>query len=78
MAVRRATDYPGKCVAVAAALTMIERSLLPDRPAFFVTAGRRGGGKTTPITMLIMAVTGIWPPHRPPGRRTRRSAARRC
>jgi hypothetical protein len=40
---------------------MIERSLLPDRPAFFVTAGRRGGGKTTTLTMLIMAVTGIRP-----------------
>ena len=54
-------DYPGKCVAVAAALTIIERSLLPDRPAFFVTAGRRGAGKTTLIIMLIMAVTGVWP-----------------
>ena len=54
-------DYPSKCVAVAAALTIIERSLLPDRPAFFVTAGRRGAGKTTLIIMLIMAVTGVWP-----------------
>jgi hypothetical protein len=56
-----ATDYTGKCTIIAAALTMIERSLLPDRPAFFVTAGRRGGGKTTTLTMLIMAVTGIRP-----------------
>ena len=56
-----ATDYAGKCTLIAAALTVIERSLLPDRPAFFVTAGRRGGGKTTTLTMLIMAVTGIWP-----------------
>ena len=56
-----ATDYAGKCTLIAAALTMIERSLLPDRPAFFVTAGRRGGGKTTTLTMLIMATTGIWP-----------------
>jgi hypothetical protein len=56
-----ATDYAGKCTLVAAALTVIERSLLPDRPAFFVTAGRRGGGKTTTLTMLIMAVTGLWP-----------------
>jgi hypothetical protein len=54
-------DYSSKCVAVAAALTIIERSLLPDRPAFFVTAGRRGAGKTTLIVMLIMAATGIWP-----------------
>src|SRR5207249_5086193 len=56
-----ATDYTGKCILIAAALTLIERSLLPDRPAFFVTAGRRGGGKTTTLTMLIMAVTGQWP-----------------
>jgi hypothetical protein len=56
-----ATDYTGKCTLIAAALTVIERSLLPDRPAFFVTAGRRGGGKTTTLVMLIMALTGIWP-----------------
>jgi hypothetical protein len=54
-------DYAGKCTLIAAALTVIERSLLPDRPAFFVTAGRRGSGKTTALTMVIMAVTGIWP-----------------
>src|SRR5215831_16939129 len=42
-----ATDYTGKCTLVAAALSVIERSLLPDRPAFWVTAGKRGGGKTT-------------------------------
>ena len=34
-----ATDYPGKCTLIALALTIIERSLLPDRPTFFVTAG---------------------------------------
>ena len=56
-----ATSYAGKCTIIAAALTIIERSLLPDRPAFFVTAGRRGGGKTTTLTMLIVAVTGIMP-----------------
>jgi hypothetical protein len=56
-----ATDYTGKCLIIAAALTLIERTLLPDRPAFFVTAGRRGGGKTTTLIMLIMAVTGLWP-----------------
>ena len=42
-----ATDSTGKCIIIAAALTMIERSLLDERPCFFVTAGRRGGGKTT-------------------------------
>jgi hypothetical protein len=56
-----ATDYAGKCTVIAAALTMIERSLLDQRPTFFVTAGRRGGGKTTTLTMLIKAVTGIKP-----------------
>ena len=56
-----ATDYAGKCTIIAAALTIIERSLLDERPAFFVTAGRRGGGKTTLLYMLIMAVTGIMP-----------------
>jgi hypothetical protein len=56
-----ATDHAGKCTIIAAALTVIERSLLPDRPVFFVTAGRRGSGKTTTLTMLIIAVTGIWP-----------------
>jgi hypothetical protein len=55
------TDHAGKCTIVAAALTLIERSLLDQRPAFFVTAGRRGGGKTTTLTMLIKAVTGIHP-----------------
>src|SRR5215813_3799075 len=47
-----ATDYTGKCTLIAAALSMIERSLLDQRPVFFITAGRRGGGKTTTLTML--------------------------
>jgi hypothetical protein len=54
-------DYAGKCTIIAAALTIIERSMLSDRPAFFVTAGRRGGGKTTVLVMLMMAVTGLRP-----------------
>src|SRR5262249_58784677 len=54
-----ATDYAGKATIIAAALSLIERSLLPDRPCFFVTAGRRGGGKTTTLKMLIKAVTGL-------------------
>jgi hypothetical protein len=52
-------DYVGKATVIADALTIIERSLLPDRPCFFVTAGRRGGGKTTVLKMMIMAVTGL-------------------
>jgi hypothetical protein len=55
------TDYAGKAILVGAALTIIERALLPERPAFFVTAGRRGGGKTTALQMLLMAVTGMRP-----------------
>jgi hypothetical protein len=56
-----ATDHVGKCTLIAATLTVIERSLLADRPCFFVTAGRRGGGKTTTLSMLIMALTGLRP-----------------
>ena len=52
------TSYAGKCILIAAALTMIERSLLPERPVFFVTAGKSRGGKTTLLKTLIMAVTG--------------------
>ena len=58
---RRRHRLTGKCIIIAAALTLIERSLLDQRPCFFVTAGRRGGGKTTALTMLIMAVTGMRP-----------------
>jgi hypothetical protein len=52
------TDYAGKCVLIALALTILERELLPERPAFFVTAGKRGGGKTTAINMVSAAVLG--------------------
>jgi hypothetical protein len=53
-----ATDHAGKCVLIAKALTMIERSLLDQRPAWFVSAGTRGSGKTTTINMIVEAVTG--------------------
>jgi hypothetical protein len=53
-----ATDYIGKAAIVSLALTMVERSLLDQRPAYNLTAGRRGGGKTTTATMAITAVTG--------------------
>jgi hypothetical protein len=42
-----ATTYVGKCVIVAVALTIMERSLLPDRPTCLFDAGRRGSGKGT-------------------------------
>lgn len=34
-----ATDYTGKAVIIAMALTILERLTLPERPAFFITAG---------------------------------------
>jgi hypothetical protein len=57
-----ATDVAGKCVLIALALTILERVLLPERPAYFVTAGKRGGGKTTAVMMVVLAVTGKKPP----------------
>jgi hypothetical protein len=53
-----ACDYAGKCILIAAALTIIERAILAERPAFFVTAGQRGGGKTTTLQMLLLTATG--------------------
>jgi hypothetical protein len=53
-----ATDYAGRCVLVAAALSIIQRTLLDQRPAYFITAGRRGGGKTTALQMIATAVLG--------------------
>jgi hypothetical protein len=54
-----ATDLEGKCVLIALALTIIERILLPSRPLFFVTAGLRGGGKTTALMLISLAATGV-------------------
>jgi hypothetical protein len=53
-----ATDYEGKCILIALALTILERLLLPERPAFIVTAGQRGGGKTTAVHLISLAVLG--------------------
>src|SRR5215470_10363575 len=50
-------DRVGKCIAIMLALTLIERALLPERPAFFVTAGQRGG-KTTLVNMITLAALG--------------------
>lgn len=55
-------DFAGKCVLVAYALSIIERSVISNRPNFYVTAGKRGGGKTTAINMVVLAVTGKSPP----------------
>jgi len=53
-----ATDYEGKCILVALALAILERLLLPERPAYIVTAGQRGGGKTTAVHMISLAILG--------------------
>ena len=55
------TDYAGKCILIADVLTLIERNILPDRPVFFITAGRRGAGKTTTLNMLVMRYSAQWP-----------------
>lgn len=52
------TDRDGKAIIVALAMTLIQRHLLAARPAFFVTAGQRGGGKTTLLNMTATAVFG--------------------
>ena len=54
-----ASDYAGRCIAIACTLTILERLLLTERPAFFVTAGQRGGGKTTTVNMISLAVVGV-------------------
>ena len=53
-----ALDKIGKSIAVMMALTLIERTLLSEHPAFFITAGQRGGGKTTLVMMIVLAVLG--------------------
>ena len=53
------TDYAGKGIIIACALTIIERMLLPERPAFFVTAGQTRGGKTTTTNMIALAILGV-------------------
>jgi hypothetical protein len=53
-----ATDYSGKCILVAILMTILERLVLPERPAFFITAGQRGGGKTTAANMVAVAALG--------------------
>jgi hypothetical protein len=56
-----AADREGKAVLLAYALSIIERILFPERPTFYVTAGQRGGGKTTVLTMLSLAALGVKP-----------------
>jgi hypothetical protein len=56
------TNFQGKCVAIACAMTIIERTLLESRPCFWITAGQRGGGKTTLLKIISTAITGFPPP----------------
>jgi hypothetical protein len=53
------TDYAGKCVLISSVMEIIERSQLSDRPMIWVTAGRRGEGKTTTLCLVVMAGTGM-------------------
>jgi hypothetical protein len=53
-----ATDYNGKCALIALALSIIQRALLPERPAYMISAGQRSSGKTTVINMVSAAVLG--------------------
>jgi hypothetical protein len=53
-----ATNADGKAVAISAALTMIQRIALEQRPPFFFVAGQRGGGKTTLASMVTTAALG--------------------
>jgi hypothetical protein len=55
------TDFNGKCVLISMLMSILERVLLPERPAFFITAGKRGGGKTTAVMMAVYAATGVKP-----------------
>jgi hypothetical protein len=54
-----ATGYIGKGVVISAALSLIERTLLGERPVYGIVAGRRACGKTTLLMMLFMAVLGV-------------------
>ena len=57
-----AADFGGKCVLIAMALTILQRTLLPMKPGFFVTAGQAQSGKTTAIGMVVAGATGREPP----------------
>jgi hypothetical protein len=50
--------FAHKCIIIALALSILERALIPDRPGFIVSAGKRGGGKTTLLHMIALAISG--------------------
>ena len=51
-------SYTDKLKLIALAMTILERAILPARPGFFITAGRRSTGKTTTLMMLAWAALG--------------------
>lgn len=55
------TTPAGKAVIIAMTAQTIQRHLLPERPAYIIDAGQRGGGKTTTVVMSHVAVTGVRP-----------------
>lgn len=56
------TGPKGIATIIAAMLTIIERHLIGERPAFVIRAPQRGGGKTTLAIAIALAVTGLRPP----------------
>ena len=52
-------SFTDKCTAIALTLTMIERSLLVERPVGFIDAPSAESGKTTLVKLMAAAVTGL-------------------
>lgn len=56
-----ATNPAGKAVMVAYLLSLMQRVILPERPLFMFSAGQRGSGKTTAVSMATVAALGRRP-----------------
>lgn len=52
-------SYAGKCCIISAVATIVQRQLLPERPAYFISANSRGSGKSTLMGMISTAATGV-------------------
>jgi hypothetical protein len=55
------TDSAGRAVMVAYVLSLVQRLILPERPLFMFSAGQRGSGKTTTVSMGTIAALGRRP-----------------
>jgi hypothetical protein len=55
------TDPAGRAVMVAYVLSLVQRLILPERPLFMFSAGQRGSGKTTTVSMGTIAALGRRP-----------------